>query len=115
MWRTVLGTLLIAHGLVVILIWTPRPSTEAPMDTSRSWLLGEARRASLLLAVTAGLLIAASGAGWLSDQDWWALLGLAGGAVSLVLFGVFFTPWWLLGATISTTLVIVAFREVAGV
>ena len=85
------------------------------MNTSRSWLLVEARRASVLLAVTAGLLIAASGAGWLSAQDWWAAVGLTGGAASLALFGLFFGPWWLLGAAISTTLVVVAFRDMTGV
>jgi hypothetical protein len=92
MWRIALGVLFVAHGLLTILIWSPRPSSRAPMDTSRSWLLGNARTASLVLALTAGPLIAAAGVGLLSHQAWWSLAGLTGGALSLALFGLFFTP-----------------------
>lgn len=111
MWRTAFGVLLIAHGFLTIVIWSPRPSADAPMDTSRSWLLGEARTVSVTLAVVAGLLIAAGGAGLLSHQEWWSVVGLVGGALSLVLFGLFFTGWWLLAIAISSTLVVVAFRD----
>jgi hypothetical protein len=111
MWRTAFGVLLVAHGLLTILIWSPSPSPEAPMNTSRSWLLGDARTISVVLALTAGLLIAAAGAGFLSHQDWWSLVGLAGGALSLGLFGLFFTPWWLVAITISAGLVVVALRD----
>lgn len=111
MWRTAFGVLLVAHGLLTIVIWTPRPSADAPMDTSRSWLLGEARAVSVALAVVAGLLIAASGAGLLSHQDWWSVVGLGGGALSLALFALFFSGWWLLAIALSTTLVVVAFRD----
>lgn len=111
MWRVAFGVLLIAHGLVTILIWAPAPSADAPMDTSRSWLLGEARLVSLVLAIPAGLLIIASGVGLLSHQDWWSLVGVVGGALSLILFGVFFTPWWLAAIAISAALVIAALRE----
>jgi hypothetical protein len=111
MWRTAFGVLLVAHGILTILIWSPSPSPEAPMSTSRSWLLGDARSVSVVLALTAGLLIAAAGAGLLSHQDWWSLVGLAGGALSLALFGLFFTPWWLVAITISAGLVVAALRD----
>jgi hypothetical protein len=109
-WRAAFGVLLVAHGLVTILIWSPSPSVEAPMSTSRSWLLGDARLVSLVLALIAGLLIAASGVGLLSHQDWWSLLGLAGGVTSLGLFALFFTPWWLVAIAISSALVVAALR-----
>ena len=80
------------------------------MSTSHSWLLGDARVVSLLLAVIAGLLIAGSGVGLLIHQDWWSSLGLAGGVLSLALFGLFFTPWWLAAITISSALVVAALR-----
>jgi hypothetical protein len=82
------------------------PQLRAPMDTSRSWLLGDARTASLVLAPTAGLLIAASGVGLLSHQAWLSLVGVTGGTLSLALFGLFFTPWWLAAIAISASLVI---------
>jgi hypothetical protein len=110
MWRTALGVLLVAHGLLTILIWSPRPKSGSPMDTSHSWLLGDARTLSLVTAIAAGLLIAAAGLGVLSHQAWWSLVGLIGGVLSLALFGLFFTPWWLGAIAISTGLVIAAVR-----
>src|SRR5687768_13717897 len=83
MWRTAFGVLLVGHGLLTILIWSPSPSAEAPMNTSRSWLLGDARTVSVVLAVVAGLLIAASGVGLLAHQGWWSIVGLGGGVLSL--------------------------------
>ena len=50
-------------------------------------------------------------AGVLTEQDWWSLLGLVGGTLSLVLFGLFFTPWWLLAIAISATLVVLALGD----
>lgn len=70
MLRTLFGVMLVAHGLLTIVIWSPRPRADAPMNTAGSWLLGEARLVSLLLAVVAGLLVAASGVGLLTRQDW---------------------------------------------
>jgi hypothetical protein len=110
MWRTAFGVLLVAHGLLTVLIWSPSPSAEAPMSTSRSWLIGDARTASLTLAVVAGLLVAGSGVGLLSGQAWWSLPGVAGGVLSLALFALFFTPWWLAAIAISSALVLAALR-----
>ena len=113
MLRTLLGWFVVAHGLLTIVIWSPNPqtlATDAPMDTSHSWLLGDARAISLALAITAGLFMAAAGVGFLTHQAWWSTAGLVGGAMSLVLFGLFFTPWWAAGIAISVTLVAAAVR-----
>jgi hypothetical protein len=110
MWRTEIGVLLIVHGVLHIFIWSPRASAGAPMDTGRSWLLGDKRVLSLTVAITAGVLIAAAGFGFLSDQAWWSMVGLAGGVLSLGLFGLFFTPWWLVGIAISAGLVVASLR-----
>lgn len=109
--RIAFGAFWIIHGMITILIWAPRPTNQAPMNTSHSWLVGEARLGSLVLADLAGLLIAAGGIGLLAHQDWWAIVGLAGAVLSLALFGLFFTPWWLLAIAISTALGVVALRE----
>lgn len=111
MWRAAFGVLLVAHGLLTILIWSPTPRPDAPMDTSRSWLIGDARMVSLVLALTAGLLIAASGVGLLIHQAWWSVAGFVGGALSLALFGLFFTPWWLVAMVISAALLVAALRD----
>lgn len=111
MLRTAFGGLLVAHGLLTIVIWLPRPDADAPMDTSHSWLLGDARALSVACAVMAGALIAASGVGLLGDQSWWSIVGLAGGFLSLAFFGLFFSVWWLLAIAISCSLVIVAIRD----
>ena len=113
MWRTAFGVLLVAHGLLTIVIWLAPPSADAPMDTGRSWLLGDARGVALACAVVAGLLVAASGVGLLGHQSWWSVVGLGGGLLSLALFGLFFSGWWLLAIAISSTLVILAIRDVA--
>jgi hypothetical protein len=114
MWRTVFGVLVVAHGLLTIVIWTPNPRTltgDAPMDTSHSWLLGDARTVSLGLAVIAGFVIAAAGVGILAHQEWWTAAGVLGGVLSLVLFGLFLTPWWAAAIAISTALIVVAMRD----
>jgi hypothetical protein len=110
--RTAFGALLIVHGLITITIWVPRPTDRAPMSTSHSWLFGEARVGSLVLAILAGLLIVSSGTALLAHQGWWCIAGLAGAALSLALFGVFFTPWWLLGISMSTALGVVTLRDI---
>lgn len=113
MWRTLLGWFVVAHGLLTIVIWVPTPraaTANAPMDTSRSWLLGDARSVSLVLAVASGIVVAAAGVGYLTDQAWWSTAGLAGGVLSLALFGLFFTPWWAAAIVISAALVVAAAR-----
>lgn len=81
MWRTFLGWFVVAHGLLTIMIWAPNPQgvdANAPMDTSHSWLLGDARTISLILAAIAGVVIAAGGVGFLTHQAWWAVTGMTG-------------------------------------
>ena len=114
--RYLLGAFVVAHGLVTIAMWSPNPRTvqpAPPMDTSHSWLLGDARSVALTLAVAAGLVIAVAGAGFLAHQQWWAPVGVIGGALSLALFALFFTPWWSAGIAISAALVVGAVRSTA--
>jgi hypothetical protein len=114
MWRTALGAFLIAHGVLTAIIWSAPPGGEAPMTPGRSWLLGDARLVSVVLAVVSGLLIVASGVGVLGHRDWWSAAGLAGGVLSLVLFLLFFSLWWLIGIAISSALVVAALRDRLG-
>lgn len=114
MWRTLLGWFVVAHGLLTILIWSPNPRTagaSAPMDTSHSWLLGDARTVSLVLAVVAGIIMTAAGIGFLAHEAWWPVAGLIGGAASLALFALFFTPWWAAAIAISLGVLVAAARS----
>lgn len=113
MLRNLLGAFIVAHGLVTIAIWSPNPHTvqpAPPMDTSHSWLFGDARTVALALAVSAGPLIVIAGIAFLAHAGWWPQAALASGALSLLLFGLFFTPWWLVGIAISSALVVGALR-----
>jgi hypothetical protein len=113
--RTVLGLFLVAHGLVTIAIWSPRypavPEGQVqPPDPAHSWLFGDVRMFSLIFGVVVGLALAAAGIGFLTHQTWWPPLAVGAGVASLLLFAVFFTPWWLAGIAISGGLIIGAPR-----
>ena len=113
MWRTALGGLVVAHGLLTAAIWLPKykeveGTTIQPANPSHSWLVGDARGVALALALTAALLLVVAGAAFLSHQTWWPTAGLTAGAVSLLLFVLFFSPWWVIALAISGGLVIAA-------
>jgi hypothetical protein len=113
MFRFLMGGFVIAHGLVTIAIWSPNPKSgdpAAPMDTSHSWLFGDARSLALIIAVAAGIAIAIAGIAFLANLQRWPLAALISGGSSLLLFGLFFTPWWLAGIAISSGLVVAALR-----
>lgn len=109
--RTLIGLFIVAHGLVTALIWgSPKAAVDEgqwqPPDPSHSWLLGDVRTLSVILGIAVGVALAISGFGFLTHQPWWPALAVAAGASSLVLFALFFTPWWLAGIAISSALII---------
>jgi hypothetical protein len=115
MWRTILGGLVVAHGFLTAAMWLPKykqveGASIQPPNPSHSWLLGDARTLGLVLALTAAVLLAVAGGAFLSHQTWWPTAGLIAGAVSLLLFVLFFSPWWVIAFAISGGLVIAAVR-----
>ena len=113
--RTLVGIFIVAHGLVTMAMWVPRypavPEGQLqPPDPSHSWIFGNQRVFSLIFGLAVGLALAAAGIGFLTDQSWWPLIAVVAGAASLVLFAVFFTPWWTVGIAIGTALIIGAVR-----
>ena len=111
--RQLIGPFVIAHGLVTMVIWIPNPHkvrSAPPMDTSHSWLLGDRRRFSLILAVTSGLTAIAAGLGLLAQATWWVPSAILAWGVSLLLFGIFFSRGWLAGIAISTSLLAAAIQ-----
>lgn len=115
MWRAILGGLVVAHGFLTAAIWLPQykaaeGASIQPPDPSHSWLLGDARALGLVLALTAGGLLVVAGSAVLTDQVWWPTAGVIAGAVSLLLFLLFFSRWWLIALAISGGLVVAAVR-----
>ena len=116
MWRSLVGMFLIAHGLVTIAMWGPTypavPKGQLqPPNPAHSWVLGDVRTFSLVFGVVAGVALTVAGVGFLTHQAWWPPVAIGAGATSLLLFAVFFTPWWTAGIAISTGLVVAALRE----
>jgi len=96
-----LGILIMANWLIHLAIRLPSPKVDAPMQTAHSWLLGDVRALSLVLAVVCGLVLIAGGVGYLTSAAWWPVVVIAGAAVSAVLMAVTFTPWWLAALAID--------------
>ena len=116
MLRTLIGLLLVAHGLVTVAIWGPTypavPKGQLqPPNAAHSWILGDVRFFSLVLGVAVGLTLAIAGFGFLTHQSWWPVSAIGAGGASLLLFAVFFTPWWTVGIAISTGLIIAGMRS----
>jgi len=99
--RVLPGIFRIVHWLIHLAIWLPSPKVDAPMQTAHSWLLGDVRALSLVLAVVCGLVLIAGGVGYLTSAGWWPVVGPAGAAVSAVLMAVTFTPRWLAALAID--------------
>ena len=115
--RTFIGLFVVAHGLVTVAIWAMGAQTVPegnlqPPDPTHSWLLGDARTLSMVFGVAVGIALVVAGIGFLLAQSWWPALAVAAGIGSLLLFAVFFTPWWLAGIAISSTLIVGALRAV---
>jgi hypothetical protein len=99
--RVLLGLFVVAHGLITLAIWTAPVTKKAPFNPSHSWLLGDARMPAIALAVVAAVTFVVAGGGFLAHQDWWAISGIAAGAVAIVLMGLYFNPWLSAGVLIS--------------
>jgi hypothetical protein len=55
--------------------------------------------AVLGLVVAAGFVV--TGVGYLLQQDWWSLSGVAAGGLDVMFMVVYFNPWLLAGIAIS--------------
>jgi hypothetical protein len=60
----------------------------------------------MITGIAVGLALIAAGIGFLNDHPWWPGVGVTAAAASLVLFAVFFTPWWTVGIGISVALLL---------
>lgn len=104
---------LLGHAAVHAVMWT-LPFTDAtndmPFNPAESWLLGEQRNLAAVAAglVTVAYLVAATG--WLAHASWWQPAMVGASALSLLLMGLYFSPWWLVGIVLSGGLAVWALQ-----
>lgn len=104
MLRLVMGGFVLAHGVVTAAIWVAPKAPDTPFEPAHSWLLGDSRRLSALLAAAAGVGLVLTGVGVLADQGWWAGLGAASATLAIVLMLLYFNHWLVLGIAISASI-----------
>jgi hypothetical protein len=99
--RLMLGSFLVAHGVVTAAIWASPGKGGEPFRATHSWLLGDARSLAVALAMVATTGFVLAGVGFLTHQSWWGAFGIGAGALALVLMALYFNPWLLAGIAIS--------------
>lgn len=112
--RVLIGAFLIAHGLVHLAIWLPKPAGDTPFAVNRSAIFGNVRGVAVPLAITSAALLAAAGVGVLGSQGWGTTAALAGAVASIALMALTFTPWWAAGLVINATIIALAWRTLPG-
>ena len=76
-----------------------------------AWVIHDDRLHRLpLLALVAAAGFVLAGVGIIADQAWWAVTGVGGGVVALLLMTLFFNPWLLAGITISAGILYAGFQ-----
>lgn len=103
-----IGWLIIAHAVITGVIWAAPLLPDAPFNPSHSWLLGDSRPVAAPAGLILALALAATGAGLLLNQPWWAPLGLATAAAAAIFTVVYFHPWLSLAVAINAAIAIAA-------
>src|SRR5215213_9949540 len=101
------GLFLLAHGLLHVAVWVPRPPANVPFDTSRSPIFGNVRGAAISLSLLAALLFVVAGVAVLLHAAWWAPVAIAAAAVSVLLILLTFSPWLLAGLAIDIIIIFI--------
>jgi hypothetical protein len=111
--RTVVGLLLIAHGLVHLLYLMPRPEDDPsyPFVPETRWsakLVGlepsTAKIVAVSLAVAVAVVLLLSGIALFADADIWKVAAATGSLLSLALLLLFFHPWLTIGIAIDAAI-----------
>lgn len=106
------GLFLIAHGLLHLAIWLPKPDKKVPFDAGHSPFAGNVRRLAAVLAVTAALVLAAGGLGLIGGASWWAPATIAGAAISAALLLLTFNKWWLIALGINAAIIVLSLQQI---
>lgn len=105
------GLFLIAHGLVHLAIWLPKPDQKAPFDVGHSPFAGNVRRLASALAIAAAVILVLGGLGLIGDAPWWIPVTVAGAVVSAALLLLTFNRWWLIGLGINVAIIVLALQQ----
>lgn len=103
--RWIAGLFLIAHGLVHLAIWLPKPDEKAPFDVGHSPFAGDVRRLASALAIAAAVVLVLGGLGLIGEAAWWIPVTVTGAVVSGALLLLTFNRWWLIGLGINATII----------
>ena len=109
--RWIAGLFLIAHGLVHLAIWLPKPDQKAPFDVGHSPFAGDVRRLASALAVAAAVILVPGGLGLIGDAPWWTSVTVTGAVVSAALLLLTFNRWWLIGLGINVAIIVLALQH----
>jgi hypothetical protein len=107
--RILVGLFLVAHGLVHLLYFAPRPDDPTyPFVPEDRWFArfpgfrpSAARAVARTLAVVCAIGFAISGVGLLASANLWEPAAVIGATASLVLMVLFFHPWLVIGIAID--------------
>ena len=109
MWRFVLISFLIVHGLIHVAMWVfvtkPTAGKEAPFDSSYSWLLGSQKTLAASVALVTAAILVAAGFGLWAHADWWRMAAVIGLTASFVLMVVYFNRWFIPIEVVNAALV----------
>jgi hypothetical protein len=96
-WRILFIAFLFGHGAIV---------AAQVIGVPGSWLFGERKAVGLALTLAAGAAFVAAGVGLWAQGEWWRPLTVAGAAVSLVYFVVFFQPAIVFGMALDVAVIV---------
>ena len=108
--RLLLAGFLIAHGLIHAVIYAiPKdPDKPAPFDPSHSWALAAvhvaerpARTFGVRVSWLATLLFAGAGIALVVHSSLWRSIAVCAAVLGLLLKGLFFHPWLIIGVLID--------------
>lgn len=122
--HTLLGVVLIAHGLITVAISAGSfaPSTRIPNpawlnwwapELGQSWLLPRIGWVGGLLWLVAGLLLLGAGLaffGFLLPNAWWPPAAIAGAGIALVTLVIFFHPYYVLAVGLNLYILYLGLR-----
>jgi hypothetical protein len=112
--RLLLAGFLIAHGLIHAAIYAipKNPDKPAPFDPSYSWAFAAGdvaerptRTFGVRVSWLTALLFAGAGIALLVNSSLWVSMAICAAALGLLLKGLFFHPWLILGVLIDIALV----------
>jgi hypothetical protein len=97
MWRFLVIAFLFGHGAIV---------AAQVIGVPDSWLFEQRKALGIALTLAAGAAFVIAGAGLWAHAEWWRAVAVAGAALSLVFFGVFFQPVILFGMALDVAVIV---------